>query len=98
MDDAQSSTLVLTQAAVAQLLECDEGTVQERARTGELPGLKFGRGWVFPREALMARLNTMAQEQAAERRGQRAGAVAAAVAIPAPRNRRRPPPVLPDLP
>ena len=92
-----SITPVLTQDEVAKLLDCEPTTVQARALSGELPGLKFGRGWVFPREALMARLNTMAQEQAAERRGQRAAPLAA-VAIPAPRNRRRPPPVLPDLP
>ena len=59
---------VLSLHAVAKLLRCAETTVEECARRGELPGLKFGQGWVFPTGALTLRLNELAQEQAAERR------------------------------
>lgn len=82
---------VIPQSAVAQLLECDENTVQERARTGDLPGVKFGLSWVFPRQALVARLNEIAIEQASKRRGKPA---AVAVGAKAPR---RAPPTLPEL-
>lgn len=53
---------------VAALLECDEGVVRERAQSGELPGVKFGRGWIFPAAALDQRLNEIALEEAEERR------------------------------
>lgn len=86
---------VIPQSAVAQLLECDENTVQERARTGDLPGVKFGRSWVFPRQALVARLNEIAIEQASKRRGKpEPKPIAAAVGAKTPR---RAPPTLPEL-
>ena len=54
------STDILNADQVAELLECERLHVQELARAGKLPGLKLGRGWVFPREALLQRLNEMA--------------------------------------
>lgn len=59
---------VLSVRAVARLLRCVVTTVEDHARRGELPGLKFGNGWVFPTAALMLHLNELAQAQAAERR------------------------------
>jgi Helix-turn-helix domain len=59
---------VLDVAGVATLLRCAETTVEERARRGELPGLKIGESWVFPAGALTVRLDQLALEQAAERR------------------------------
>lgn len=59
---------ILTTAAVAQLLDCEESTVQTRATAGDLPGVKIGRSWVFPEAALMDRLNEMARLEAASRR------------------------------
>lgn len=51
---------ILTKQQVASLLECEPETVEEKARAGVLPGIKFGRSWVFPREALLTVLNKMA--------------------------------------
>jgi excisionase family DNA binding protein len=54
---------VLTEADVALILDCETSTIQEKARNGELPGLKFGRGWIFPRLALIDWLNKKALEK-----------------------------------
>ena len=53
---------VLTEQDVAQLLECETSTVQEKARAGDLPGIKFGRSWVFPRSALLQSLHQTAMQ------------------------------------
>ncbi|MNL84786.1 Helix-turn-helix domain protein [compost metagenome] len=45
---------------MADLLDCEPSTVEEKARNHELPGVKIGRSWLFPRQALMQRLNEMA--------------------------------------
>lgn len=58
---------VLTAEAVAEALDCELLTVQQRAIAGTLPGVKFGRSWVFPRDALVEALNRQAREQAAAR-------------------------------
>jgi len=60
--------VVLTVPQVANMLGCKERTVEDNARSGELPGLKFGVSWVFPFGALVARLNEMALEGALRRR------------------------------
>ena len=78
---------ILTKDEVAALLDCEPSTIEEKARTRELPGVKIGRSWVFPREALLKRLNEIALRVATE---------------PAPRftataPRRRGPPALPSL-
>ena len=53
---------ILNKTEVAALLDCEESTVEEKARTRELPGVKIGRSWIFPREALLQRLNALALE------------------------------------
>lgn len=53
---------------VAELLGCTEEIVAERINTGDLPGVKFGRSWVIPEEALRARLNEKALQEASDRR------------------------------
>lgn len=53
---------------LAALLGCDTDTAAERLNSGDLPGLKFGRGWIIPAEALHARLNEKAIQEAAARR------------------------------
>lgn len=52
----------------AQLLDCEPPTIMEALRAGKLPGIKFGRGWVIPREAFFAWLNKTAVEEATARR------------------------------
>lgn len=59
---------ILDTQQVADLLKCSVKTVQKRAGMGDLPGEKFGDDWVFPSEALLARVNQIAVEQAAVRR------------------------------
>lgn len=63
--------LALKVEAVADLLDCEVDTVNARALSGDLPGVKFGRSWVFPTTALDARLNELAIEEAAARRAPR---------------------------
>jgi hypothetical protein len=79
---------ILTTAAVAQLLDCEETTVMARALAGDLPGVKIGRSWVFPQEALMQRLNEMALAGSAARRAP-AKHAAVAGAVPQPARARR---------
>lgn len=52
--------LPFTVDQVAELLQCAPDTVRELARDGVLPGLKFGRDWVFPAGALFQRLDDLA--------------------------------------
>jgi len=51
---------VLNEAEAAELLDCEPSTVQEAARRGELPAVKFGRSWRFPRGALLQALDLKA--------------------------------------
>ena len=53
---------VMSKDEVAEILDCEPVTVEEKARTGELPGVKFGRSWIFPRTALLECLHTKALE------------------------------------
>ena len=94
-----SEILNIDQAA--ELLLCEPTTAAEQFIKGVLPGLKFGRQWIIPRDAFLKRLNELALEQAAERRDDFAKRCAAANVqlLPAMRGRRRNiPPVLPTVP
>jgi len=51
---------ILTEEEVADILGCEVQTIQEKARTGELPGVKYGRPWRFPRTALLECLHEKA--------------------------------------
>lgn len=86
--------------ALAGVLGCTTETVQERALAGDFPGLKIGRSWVFPREALLDALNRAARLQAEGRAVVRISKPAGVVVTdptPTP-SRRRAPVALPDLP
>ncbi|WP_390342301.1 helix-turn-helix domain-containing protein [Variovorax boronicumulans] len=56
---------------VAELLRCTPQQVEELARAGEIPGLKFGRPWLFVRADLLAYLAEKARAEAQERRAKR---------------------------
>jgi excisionase family DNA binding protein len=56
-------TDILDADAVAALLRCDVGTVEEKTRRGVLPAVKFGRSWIYPRAALMQRLVELALDR-----------------------------------
>lgn len=61
-------TEIYTIKDVTALLGCDEDTAAQRIIAGDLPGTKFGRGWIVPRQAFIERLNEKARTEAAERR------------------------------
>lgn len=82
---------VLDESEVAELLDCEPSTVQESARRGELPAVKFGRSWRFPRTALLEALHTKALANKPK-----AAAPAKAVAL-RPVSAGRTPPVLPQI-
>ncbi len=92
MSGTQQLPSVLDVATVAALLRCAETTVEERARRGELPGLKIGESWVFPAGALTVRLDQLALEQAAERRKP---ALPSGQLVDIKRKTKRAPPALP---
>lgn len=50
MKQNETSTINLklfTVSDVARLFRCDPETVKRQARTGKLPGFKFGKSWFF---------------------------------------------------
>ena len=57
---------ILDEAEVAALLACEPSTVQAMAREGELPAVKFGKHWRFPRAALLEVVNRRALENKGE--------------------------------
>lgn len=63
---AQNLPELLTAEALASVLDCTVGTVEDRARRGEYPGIKPGRGWIFPRAAVLQVLNAQALENVAK--------------------------------
>lgn len=59
---------ILTVDDLAELFGCDKETAAARLTRGDLPGVKVGRGWIIPRQALLERINQKAHEEAAARR------------------------------
>ena len=59
---------ILTVADLAELFACDKETAAARLTSGDLPGVKVGRSWIIPRQALFERLNEKAREESAARR------------------------------
>lgn len=51
---------VLTVDQVAQLLDCTGDTVEARTRERRLPGVQYGRSWIYPRDALLEVLRVQA--------------------------------------
>lgn len=83
------SAEILSKEEVARMLDCEPATVEEKARRHELPGVKIGRSWLFPRQALMQRLNEMALARPESVKP---------TAIVKASVKRRAPPALPPLP
>jgi hypothetical protein len=73
----------------AELLLCTRQQVEARARTGDLPGLKIGRSWVFVRADLLVFLAEKARADALARRTKHAPSI-----TPIVRRRRNIPPSL----
>lgn len=59
---------IFTVDQLAKLFCCDSETVASRLISGDLPGLKVGRSWLIPRQALIDRINQKANDEAAIRR------------------------------
>lgn len=64
----RADTEILTVDDLARLLACDKETAAARLISGDLPGVKVGRGWIVPRQALFERLNEKAREESEARR------------------------------
>lgn len=91
---ASAALNVLDVDQVALRLRCSAKTVQALARAGKVPGLKLGRDWVFPVDALNRALCAMAEERATDLRRPTAPV---AQLVPNVGARRRSPPALPPL-
>lgn len=52
----------------AELLHCTEQRIEELTRSGALPGLKFGRGWIYVKADLLDYIADRARKEAEERR------------------------------
>ena len=99
---------MLTVADLATLLDCNTATVEDRTRARQLPGLKFGRSWVYPRDAVLEVLRQQALAHVRTPGGLSKVAAHSAVAAaqkiavvpqrPAPRPRGRTPAPLGDPP
>lgn len=58
-----SETELLTPDDVAHLLGCSAATVRRRTCAGELPGVKFGRDWRYPKQALLDAIDALARKR-----------------------------------
>lgn len=58
----------LDSAGCADLLLCSVDQVEDLARSGEIPGVKIGRGWLFVRSDLLAYLAERGRKEAEQRR------------------------------
>ena len=74
----------------SKMLMCTPEQVEEMARSGDIPGLKIGRSWLFVRNDLLSYLAERARSEAQERRAKRQPGVREITSKP----RRQTPPVL----
>lgn len=69
MNKLQSLPLDIMNAdQLAEILGCEVETVHERTNAGDLPGIKFGRSWCYPLEAVKPWLCELAKTEALERK------------------------------
>jgi len=86
---------LLTPEEVAVLFDCKPETIITKLAERWLPGVKVGRGWCIPRQALMEHLHTEALRNV-RHRADRAPPTPLAVQV-LTKPARRQPPKLPDL-
>ena len=87
---------LLTPDEAAAALGCEQSTVVSKLHAGELPGVKLGRAWRLPVDALRQHLAAQAMKNL--ERTSAAPPAPSAVAMGAPPSRRRnAPPALPEL-
>ncbi len=82
----------MTAAELAAEADCTEERVEELARVGIIPGLKWGRSWRFVRADAPSFLAEIARAEAEERRSRRE-----TKPEPVRPGRRRVPPSLPSV-
>lgn len=58
---------LLNSDEVAELLFCTKRVVEEHARTGRLPGAKFGDKWIFPSTLLIEAVTKICRQEAENR-------------------------------
>ena len=102
---ASSLPEVTTTIEVAALLQCEPEIVEDRTRRRELPAVKFGRCWMYPREVLTQVLNKIALLHIEPASGARLSPAVTPMRMAAPPAlrssrglRRSPPPPQPDPP
>lgn len=83
-----AESLFMTAAELAQEADCTDERVEELARAGIIPGIKWGRSWRFVRADAPMFLAEIARQDAAERRARK-------TTPPPIKPRRRQPPALP---
>jgi excisionase family DNA binding protein len=81
---AQTLPAFLDADQCAALLRCSKERVEELADRGVLPATKFGRGWIFVAEQLVARIASICEAERAARDAK------TAEAIERPKSRRAP--------
>ena len=52
----------------AKLFRCERVTIEDMARRGNLPALKYGRSWIFHREQILEYFRIQAEDTARLRR------------------------------
>lgn len=92
------STEAYSLEEATEILDCSQETTVARINAGDLPGLKFGRGWIIPKDAFRQRLNEIALIEAQERRKQRQAATVSTKAIKAAQGTPKKPGRTPRLP
>jgi excisionase family DNA binding protein len=81
---------ILDETEVGALLACEPSTVLAMARERQIPCIRLGRSWRFPREALLQWVNRRALDHTAP-------AVKAPSAVAKAPPKRKAPPALPSL-
>lgn len=90
-------TLDLEEAA--SLMKAEADTIMQLARTGELPGAKIGKAWVFMRSDVIAYLRKKIDADTQDRRKKSANPPILGFIVAKPAHgRSKPRPELPDLP
>lgn len=88
---------LLTADEAAAALGCQRSTVVEKLCAGELPGVKYGREWRLPVNALRQRLAEEAMKNLERRSAAQPRPQAVAMGTHGAGKRRSAPPVLPTL-
>jgi hypothetical protein len=58
---------ILDTQETADLLHCSVRSVENHARSGRLPGVKFGEGWIFSSELIVETVKKLSLEEAEKR-------------------------------